>query len=95
MNPSTRGYVVIAPDYPSFGDSSDHKFATDGFDRGAEASSRGRADGGGSGSGGESPSGKGKSKTPALDSFGRDLTELAHNQRSSFCTHHDFILGFF
>ncbi len=29
-----RGYVVIAPDYPSFGDSSDHKFATDGFDSG-------------------------------------------------------------
>ncbi|MDB4756546.1 ATP-dependent Clp protease ATP-binding subunit [Mariniblastus sp.] len=46
---------------------------------GAEASSRGRADGGGSG--GESPSGKGKSKTPALDSFGRDLTELARQNK--------------
>ena len=39
--------------------------------------------GGGSGSsgssgGGERAAGKGKSKTPALDSFGRDLTELAH-----------------
>ena len=28
-------------------------------------------------SGGERPASKGKSKTPALDSFGRDLTELA------------------
>ncbi|MEM1356205.1 MAG: ATP-dependent Clp protease ATP-binding subunit [Planctomycetota bacterium] len=28
---------------------------------------------------GERPSGKGKSKTPALDSFGRDLTELARD----------------
>src|SRR4030088_907761 len=33
--------------------------------------------GGGGGSGGERPGGKTKSKTPALDSFGRDLTELA------------------
>src|SRR3954471_6742219 len=33
--------------------------------------------GGGSGGSGERTSGKGKSKTPALDSFGRDLTELA------------------
>src|SRR4051812_33693561 len=32
---------------------------------------------GGGGGGGERTSGKGKSKTPALDSFGRDLTELA------------------
>ena len=32
---------------------------------------------GGGGGGGERPSGKNKSKTPALDSFGRDLTELA------------------
>lgn len=32
---------------------------------------------GGSGGGGERTSGKSKSKTPALDSFGRDLTELA------------------
>jgi ATP-dependent Clp protease ATP-binding subunit ClpC len=32
---------------------------------------------GGSGSGGERTANKGKSKTPALDSFGRDLTELA------------------
>jgi ATP-dependent Clp protease ATP-binding subunit ClpC len=31
----------------------------------------------GGGGGGERPAGKGKSKTPALDSFGRDLTELA------------------
>src|SRR5829696_2620749 len=31
----------------------------------------------GGGGGGERTSGKGKSKTPALDSFGRDLTELA------------------
>jgi len=31
----------------------------------------------GSGSGGERQTNKGKSKTPALDSFGRDLTELA------------------
>ncbi|QRN81501.1 MAG: AAA family ATPase, partial [Nocardiopsis sp. BM-2018] len=43
---------------------------------GAEVGERG----GRSGDGGESPSGggkSGKSKTPALDSFGRDLTELA------------------
>ncbi len=33
--------------------------------------------GGGSGGGGERAASKGKSKTPALDSFGRDLTELA------------------
>jgi len=33
--------------------------------------------GGGGGSGGERAANKGKSKTPALDSFGRDLTELA------------------
>ena len=33
--------------------------------------------GGGGGSGGERTAGKSKSKTPALDSFGRDLTELA------------------
>src|SRR5205807_2263607 len=32
---------------------------------------------GGGGGGGERTSGKNKSKTPALDSFGRDLTELA------------------
>jgi len=32
---------------------------------------------GGGGGGGDRPSSKGKSKTPALDSFGRDLTELA------------------
>src|SRR4051794_13664746 len=33
--------------------------------------------GGGGGGSGERTAGKGKSKTPALDSFGRDLTELA------------------
>jgi ATP-dependent Clp protease ATP-binding subunit ClpC len=33
--------------------------------------------GGGGGGGGERTASKGKSKTPALDSFGRDLTELA------------------
>src|SRR5881398_4190859 len=33
--------------------------------------------GGGGGGGGECTANKGKSKTPALDSFGRDLTELA------------------
>jgi len=39
---------------------------------------RGGSGGGGTGGGGESSSQKsGKSKTPALDSFGRDLTELA------------------
>ena len=43
---------------------------------GAEAGERGGRDGGGGSEG--APSGKsGKSKTPALDSFGRDLTELA------------------
>src|ERR671932_785697 len=34
-------------------------------------------EGGGGGGGGERTANKGKSKTPALDSFGRDLTELA------------------
>lgn len=29
-----RGYVVIAPDYPSFGDLKDHDFAADGLDSG-------------------------------------------------------------
>ncbi len=44
---------------------------------GGEGSERaGGGGGGGSGGGGEQPKG-GKSKTPALDSFGRDLTELA------------------
>src|SRR6202162_3114512 len=33
--------------------------------------------GGGGGGSGERTANKGKSKTPALDSFGRDLTELA------------------
>jgi ATP-dependent Clp protease ATP-binding subunit ClpC len=43
---------------------------------GAEAGERGGREGGGGGEG--APGGKsGKSKTPALDSFGRDLTELA------------------
>jgi ATP-dependent Clp protease ATP-binding subunit ClpC len=40
--------------------------------------------GGGSGSGSsgsERPASKGKSKTPALDSFGRDLTELARQNK--------------
>jgi ATP-dependent Clp protease ATP-binding subunit ClpC len=42
-----------------------------------ESSGGGGGSSGGSGSGERAPS-KGKSKTPALDSFGRDLTELAH-----------------
>ena len=37
--------------------------------------------GGGSGGGSERTSGKGKSKTPALDSFGRDLTDLARQAK--------------
>jgi ATP-dependent Clp protease ATP-binding subunit ClpC len=37
----------------------------------------GESGGGGGGGGGERTASKGKSKTPALDSFGRDLTELA------------------
>jgi ATP-dependent Clp protease ATP-binding subunit ClpC len=37
----------------------------------------GESSGGGGGGGGERTANKGKSKTPALDSFGRDLTELA------------------
>src|SRR5437879_10317504 len=40
-------------------------------------SSEGGTGGGGSGGGGERQATKGKSKTPALDSFGRALTELA------------------
>src|SRR5881227_2689332 len=39
--------------------------------------SEGESGGGGGGGGGERTTSKGKSKTPALDSFGRDLTELA------------------
>jgi ATP-dependent Clp protease ATP-binding subunit ClpC len=35
----------------------------------------------GGGGGGERTSGKGKSKTPALDSFGRDLTDLARQSK--------------
>jgi len=37
--------------------------------------------GGGGGSGSGAPSGNTKSKTPALDSFGRDLTELARDAK--------------
>src|SRR5437867_6036487 len=37
----------------------------------------GESTGGGGGGGGERATSKGKSKTPALDSFGRDLTDLA------------------
>src|SRR5881227_1010556 len=52
---------------------------------GAEGSERagslaGGGGGGGQSSGGESPR-SGKSKTPALDSFGRDLTELARQSK--------------
>ncbi len=43
---------------------------------GAEGTERGGTERGGTGAGGEAPK-SGKSKTPALDSFGRDLTELA------------------
>jgi len=47
---------------------------------GGEGGERGGRETAGAGGGGESASGKGsKSKTPALDSFGRDLTELAKN----------------
>ena len=47
---------------------------------GGEGGERGGREAAGAGGGGESTSGKGsKSKTPALDSFGRDLTELAKN----------------
>ena len=50
---------------------------------GGEGSERGGREGAGAGGGdGESSSGKsGKSKTPALDSFGRDLTELANQKK--------------
>lgn len=48
---------------------------------GGEGSERGGREAAGVG-GGDSPSGKsGKSKTPALDSFGRDLTELAKQEK--------------
>jgi ATP-dependent Clp protease ATP-binding subunit ClpC len=43
---------------------------------GSEGSERGGSERGGAGGSGESPKSS-KSKTPALDSFGRDLTELA------------------
>ncbi len=47
---------------------------------GGEGGERGGREAAGAGGGGEAASGKGsKSKTPALDSFGRDLTELAKN----------------
>ena len=49
---------------------------------GGEGSERGGREGAGVGGGSESSSGKsGKSKTPALDSFGRDLTELAKQSK--------------
>lgn len=52
---------------------------------GGEGGERGGREGAGAtagGGGGESTSGKqGKSKTPALDSFGRDLTELARQNK--------------
>jgi ATP-dependent Clp protease ATP-binding subunit ClpC len=41
----------------------------------------GENSGGGGGGGGERTANKGKSKTPALDSFGRDLTELARQNK--------------
>src|SRR5205085_1990369 len=44
-------------------------------------SSGGGGGGGGSGGGSSERSSKGKSKTPALDSFGRDLTELARQSK--------------
>src|SRR5437588_6734029 len=43
-----------------------------------ESSGGGGSGSSGSSGGGERAASKGKSKTPALDSFGRDLTELAH-----------------
>jgi len=46
---------------------------------GMEDEGRGGREGGGESSGGSSKSGK--SKTPALDSFGRDLTELARQKK--------------
>src|SRR5215211_7349895 len=42
-----------------------------------EGETSGGGGGGGGGGGSERSSGRSKSKTPALDSFGRDLTELA------------------
>ncbi|HEB53323.1 MAG TPA: ATP-dependent Clp protease ATP-binding subunit, partial [bacterium] len=50
-----------------------------GEDEGDGAETAGGGSGGGSGSG--APSGNSKSKTPALDSFGRDLTELARDAK--------------
>ncbi len=47
------------------------------MDSGESSGGGGGGSSGSSGSGERAPS-KGKSKTPALDSFGRDLTELAH-----------------
>jgi ATP-dependent Clp protease ATP-binding subunit ClpC len=51
----------------------DEEEASSGAEGGAEAGTSGAGGGGG----GASPSGNSKSKTPALDAFGRDLTELA------------------
>ncbi|HTQ40223.1 MAG TPA: ATP-dependent Clp protease ATP-binding subunit [Pirellulales bacterium] len=48
----------------------------------SEGGERGGMERGGGGGGGSEPTGKsGKSKTPALDSFGRDLTELARQSK--------------
>src|SRR6476619_3770614 len=47
---------------------------------GGEGAERGGSERGGSGGGGESPKSS-KSKTPARDSFGRDLTELARQKK--------------
>ena len=48
-----------------------------GMESGEGSERAGSGGGGGAGGGGEQPTKGGKSKTPALDSFGRDLTELA------------------
>src|SRR6185503_7037040 len=47
---------------------------------GSEGGERGGSERGGAGGSGESPKSS-KSKTPALDSFGRDLTELARQKK--------------
>jgi ATP-dependent Clp protease ATP-binding subunit ClpC len=57
-----------------------HGLESEGGERGGSERGSGGSSSGGSGSSGEGKS-SGKSKTPALDSFGRDLTELARQNK--------------
>ncbi len=58
-----------------------HGMESEGGERGGMEGGRGGERGGSEGSGGGGTQKSGKSKTPALDSFGRDLTELARQTK--------------